>query len=442
MVNRKEAQRVKFVVWGAGGRGKIAAEIFGEDRIIAFIDGNPDKIGTIFCNRPVIDFDQYKREYSMYAILISLAIGDSLAEALRKEDIFFFYYNECPPELIGYGWQNAEKYRNKVSISPVKSAIYGDTLYSVLVYEFLTDTGCECVGLIHNKNLSENARKSFARMFPHIPVKQLSDIGEDTEILQTVSDYECSRELFGKRVKNIYDWKDCIKEYYNPRIAKLQNKYKNRRCFIVATGPSLTLEDLDRLYKNHEFCMSVNAVFYCFDQTKWRPDQYIAVDVDAIGHYTDSIRKMDVKEKFISDACIDFDYGSLSDEFYVYHSIYTASVLRQGLVSEDFAKYAYNTGTVTAVCLQLAMYEGFEEIYLLGCDCSYFETGLKHFCEPEEKQINGYGVLEGGLEILSYHINAYQKIKEYAEKKGIKIFNATRGGYLETFERVNFDDLF
>ncbi len=38
-------------------------------------------------------------------------------------------------------------------------------------------------------------------------------------------------------------------------------------------------------------------------------------------------------------------------------------------------------------------------------------------------------------------VNSYQKIKEYAEQKGIKIYNATRGGYLEVFERVNLDDL-
>lgn len=442
MVNTKAAQRVRFVVWGAGGRGKIAAEIFGEDRIVAFIDGDPDKIGTNFCNRPIIDFDQYKKEYSMYAILVSPAIGDTIAEALRREDLFFFYYNECPPELIGYGWQKAKKYRDKVSMPSAKSAIYGDSLYSVLLYEYLTAAGYECVGLIHNKDLSENAKKSFAGMFPHITVKQLCEIGEDTEILQTVSDCECSQELFSKKSQNIYDWKDCIKEYYNPKIANLQNKYEKRRCFIVATGPSLTLADLDVLNRNHEFCMSVNTIFYSFDQTKWRPDQYIVVDLAIIEHYADSIKEMDVREKFIPDACIDFDYESLSDEFYVYHSIYTAGALRQGLITENFAKYAYNTGTVTAVCLQLAMYEGFEEIYLLGCDCSYFETGLKHFCEPEELQINGYGVLEGGLEILAYHINAYEKIRDYADKKGIKIFNATRGGYLETFERVNFDDLF
>ena len=38
-------------------------------------------------------------------------------------------------------------------------------------------------------------------------------------------------------------------------------------------------------------------------------------------------------------------------------------------------------------------------------------------------------------------VNAYGKLKEYAEQRGIKIYNATRGGYLEVFERVNLDDL-
>lgn len=51
-------------------------------------------------------------------------------------------------------------------------------------------------------------------------------------------------------------------------------------------------------------------------------------------------------------------------------------------------------------------------------------------------------MMNDAVKMLSYHINAYQKIKKYADKKGIKIYNATRGGYLEIFERVNFDTLF
>ncbi len=37
---------------------------------------------------------------------------------------------------------------------------------------------------------------------------------------------------------------------------------------------------------------------------------------------------------------------------------------------------------------------------------------------------------------------AYTEAKRYADTHGIKIYNATRGGKLEVFERVDFDSLF
>ena len=39
-------------------------------------------------------------------------------------------------------------------------------------------------------------------------------------------------------------------------------------------------------------------------------------------------------------------------------------------------------------------------------------------------------------------IIAYRKAKKYADAHGVKILNASRGGMLEEFERVNFDDIF
>ena len=37
---------------------------------------------------------------------------------------------------------------------------------------------------------------------------------------------------------------------------------------------------------------------------------------------------------------------------------------------------------------------------------------------------------------------AYQKAETYSRKHGFRIYNATRGGRLEAFERVDFDGLF
>lgn len=432
----------KIVVWGTGGRGKKAAEILGTDRIEAFIDSNPEKFGKKFYGKPIVDFENYKRCYPQYPILVSIVADKAVIDILKEEGIFYFSYNECPPELVGYGWKRAKKSIENFHLDESRVAVYGHTLYSILVYEYLEKNGCECTGLIHNSRLREREQESFEQFFPFIKTLQMSDIDENTTVLQTVSDYDCGETLHGQKVTNIYDWKDKIPGYYNPQIASLKNKYKGRRCFVVATGPSLTFDDLEKLYRNHEFCISVNTIFCCFKATAWRPDQYVVVDVDAIETYDSQIRQMDVKEKFISDASLYFDYENIPDNFYIYHSIYTKDTVGQGLITDDFSRYAYNSGTVTAVALQLAMYEGFDEIYLLGCDCSYFQTGLKHFNEPEELQIREYGVEKASLEMLDYHISSYQKIRAYAEKRGIKIYNATRGGYLEVFDRVDFDGLF
>ncbi|MCI9584539.1 MAG: DUF115 domain-containing protein [Clostridium sp.] len=435
---------VKFVVWGAGDRGHIAAEIFGSDRIVAFIDSDPQKAGKTFYDRPVIDFAYYKTHYSDYAILVSLAMGQSIVEILDKEDIFFFEYNECPPELIGYGWKRARKYLDSLKTEETKAAVYGHTLYSVLMYEYLHHSGHECAGLIFSRALSEKRMESFGRMFPFITVKKLDEIDADTTILKTIREDECDSRIHGWKTKDIYDWKRFIPDYKNPGIAEMKDRYKGKRCFIVATGPSLTFDDLEKLKQHREFCISVNTIFKGFDKTGWRPDQYVVVDVNAMNHFGSEIRKMEVKEKFIADASIDFDYDSLTEEFYVYHSIFTKSTWERGLISDDFSEFAYNSGLVTTVSLQLAIYEGFDEIYLLGCDCSYAKTGFRHFNEPKEEETKVYGGiydLKRYVTASEVAVNSYQKIKEYAEQRGIKIYNATRGGYLEVFERVNLDEL-
>ena len=38
--------------------------------------------------------------------------------------------------------------------------------------------------------------------------------------------------------------------------------------------------------------------------------------------------------------------------------------------------------------------------------------------------------------------NAYISVKKYAEEHNIEVLNATRGGYLNVFERIEFEELF
>jgi hypothetical protein len=52
---------------------------------------------------------------------------------------------------------------------------------------------------------------------------------------------------------------------------------------------------------------------------------------------------------------------------------------------------------------------------------------------------NGEIGKEYNLPHLEFSTLAYKTARKYAEHNAIKIYNSTRGGKLEVFERVNFD---
>ena len=92
---------------------------------------------------------------------------------------------------------------------------------------------------------------------------------------------------------------------------------------------------------------------------------------------------------------------------------------------------------------------GFKEIYLIGVDHSFAryinekgeiveDKNLKdYFCEEYNKDKEKLDIPTTVVSTL-----AYQKAEEYSRQHGFRIYNATRGGKLEVFERVDFDKLF
>lgn len=79
---------------------------------------------------------------------------------------------------------------------------------------------------------------------------------------------------------------------------------------------------------------------------------------------------------------------------------------------------------------------GFKEIYLLGVDFTGAdEHGGKYNHFYSEKELTSVSYTDQVK-------NSYEKAKKYADEHGIKIYNATRGGKLEIFPRVDFDSLF
>ena len=81
---------------------------------------------------------------------------------------------------------------------------------------------------------------------------------------------------------------------------------------------------------------------------------------------------------------------------------------------------------------------GFDEIYLLGMDNSNWEKACGDDFGLESP------IMSNKSEKLVTWVcrNAYTRVKAASVEYGFKIYNATRGGCLEEFERVKFDNLF
>jgi hypothetical protein len=113
---------------------------------------------------------------------------------------------------------------------------------------------------------------------------------------------------------------------------------------------------------------------------------------------------------------------------------------------------------VINVALYTAMYLGFSEMYLIGCDMTGVITVYDekedvsyggHFYEednPEEieymKKAHSERSNESMLKAYGFVFELFRLTREYAKENGKKIFNAGRGGALDVFPRVKFEELF
>lgn len=235
------------------------------------------------------------------------------------------------------------------------------------------------------------------------------------------------------------------------RLGQLKDTHKEERCFIIGNGPSLCTEDLEKL--KYEFTFASNRIYEMFDRTTWRPTVYISVDEDFLKKEFVNIDnvKCDLKllpyylpidnEKKLRENIILIWVGAKrfrvnEPPFYADKSAYIPTSVTKG----------FSEGrTVTFYAIQMALYMGFREIYLLGVDFNYSrvldENGRIHVIDGIEDYFN-QKTYDTTCMCYGPTKYAYTVAREYCDAHNIIIRNATRGGKLEVFERVNFDNLF
>ena len=235
---------------------------------------------------------------------------------------------------------------------------------------------------------------------------------------------------------------------YGRVIAALKDSHKGERCFVIGNGPSLTAEDLNRLQDSEIPTFAMNRVFKFFPQTRWRPTYYISEDILILG---DTVREVEAIPSEITFIPVNLNwYEGVDVKGAKYFWMDYNSELKDTFgLSLDCAHAVRCRGTVTSTCIQFAVYMGFSEIYLLGIDHNYSKSIDLNGNVVEDKSVKDYFVDNYDSDIKDQVVHdmraptlAFCDVEQLSRKLGtFRVYNATRGGKLEVFERVGFDEI-
>ncbi len=225
---------------------------------------------------------------------------------------------------------------------------------------------------------------------------------------------------------------------------RTRNIHRGRRGFVIGNGPSLKITDLHRL--QGDVCIASNKIYLAFDETPWRPN-YLTCGDKLVW---DKIQP-DLPGKFSEIITIStMDIRLASIPVIVARHLGGHASVAEGF-SSDCGLGMYGGRTVTYNNLQLAAHLGLNPIFLIGCDHYYQgESGVNVAGQVVQhtSSSNHFSpkYRNAGEKVNSAPIGemnaAFEVARRVSKVRNIEIYNATRGGYLEIFDRVTFDSLF
>lgn len=233
------------------------------------------------------------------------------------------------------------------------------------------------------------------------------------------------------------------------RLAALREKHKGQRCFILGNGPSLNRCDLSKL--KSEYTFAANSIFLKTDEMGFVPTYYVVEDILVAEDRAAQIDRYAGPTKFFGNYLRRF-LSDAPDVVWMNVRINYANYENFPHFSTNATRQLWCGGTVTYLSMQLAYHMGFSDVYLIGFDHNYTippdaivegnriesASGDPNHFDPSYfgKGYRWHNPRTDRMEI------AYQRAKEHFDRAGRRIINASVGGKLEVFPRVDFDALF
>jgi CMP-N-acetylneuraminic acid synthetase len=234
--------------------------------------------------------------------------------------------------------------------------------------------------------------------------------------------------------------------------ASLRDRHRGERCFIVATGPSIKTQDLSPLAREtviavsnffvHPGFRAIAPRYYCIPP--WHAEVAGPAWTAWLGELAPALRSIDPCDVFVGLEDRTRIPGSGFREGQL-HYLAFAPHLRPSRV--DLAGLCLAPKSVTIMALQVALFLGFGEIQLLGCDHDWILhlNESRHFYAEAEHAAQRAGYDEWFTPDFAAHCRDYLHLWEQyrtldavARSRSVRILNATAGGLLDVFPRAAF----
>lgn len=222
-------------------------------------------------------------------------------------------------------------------------------------------------------------------------------------------------------------------------LASLKDAQRGKRCFIIGNGPSLKQTDLSRL--RNEFTFGMNRFYLLFPELGFTTSYYMCINSLVIEQCAADLLALPMP-KFFSWRSRRLIQPSADTAFL--HTTYMGPKF-----ARDGRGRLWEGATVTYVTLQLAFHMGFEQVILIGVDHSYVTRGkpnttvISQGDDPNHMHTNYFGKgFRWQLPDLETSERAYRMARQAYESAGRQVLDATVGGKLTVFPKVDYLSLF
>jgi len=223
------------------------------------------------------------------------------------------------------------------------------------------------------------------------------------------------------------------------RLSDLRDQHRGKRCFLIGNGPSLRQTDLSRL--RNEITLGTNRIYLAFPDIGFTTSYYLSVNDLVIEQCASDINQLPMP-RFISWRAR--KWLRPQENLFFIHTTYTGEKF-----ARDIRGRIWEGGTVTYTSLQVAFYLGFEQVILVGVDHNYVtqgkpnETVVSEGDDPNHFHPGYFGKgYRWQLPDLIQWEEAYRLARRTYEAAGRSVVDATIGGKLRVFPKVDYDSLF